>query len=54
MMPAATAAKPRRTRYVHGIALPRVSDGRSASAKRFRNLVSQFALEIGGDLTAAD
>jgi hypothetical protein len=55
MMPATAAAKPRRTRYAHGIALPRVADGRTQTAKRFRALVSQFALELGGgDLSAAD
>jgi hypothetical protein len=56
MMPATTAAKPpRRTRFAVGIALPRGTDGRSHRAKRFRALVTQFALELGGnDLSAAD
>jgi hypothetical protein len=48
------AAKPRRIRYAHGIALPRVADGRTRAAKRFRSLVNQFALELGNDLSAAD
>jgi hypothetical protein len=55
MLPVAVSAKPRRTRYAHGIALPRVADGRTQAAKRFRSLVTQFARELGGaDLSAAD
>jgi hypothetical protein len=53
-MLSAVTAKPRRARYVAGIALPRVADGRTRAAKRFRVLVSQFALELGNDLSAAD
>jgi hypothetical protein len=35
--------------------LPRVADGRTQIAKRFRSLVTQFALELGGGgLSAAD
>jgi hypothetical protein len=34
MMPATAAAK--RARYAHGIQLPRVADGRTQTAKRFR------------------
>ena len=48
MMPATVAAKPRRTRYAHGVPLPRVADGRTQAAKRFRVLVEGFALELGG------
>jgi hypothetical protein len=53
----APAVKPavKRTRYTNGIALPRVADGRSLAAKRFRTLVKQFAHDLGGgDLSAAD
>lgn len=45
----------KRTRYAHGIALPRVADGRTLTARRFRSLVKQFARDLGGgDLSAAD
>jgi hypothetical protein len=52
----ANAVKPvRRTRYINGIALPRVADGRGIAAKRFRALVRQFARDLGdGELSAAD
>jgi hypothetical protein len=46
--------KVRRARYAAGIQLPRVADGRSQYARRFRKLVESFAHELGGDLTAAD
>jgi hypothetical protein len=46
--------KVRRARYANGIQLPRGDDGRCQNAKRFRRLVTQFASELGGDLTAAD
>jgi hypothetical protein len=55
IQPDQPSPKPRRTRYAYGIALPRVADGRTQTAKRFRALVSQFAREFGGgDLSAAD
>jgi len=45
----------KRTRYAHGIALPRVADGRTLAARRFRALVKQFAHDLGGgDLSAVD
>ncbi|WP_426442045.1 hypothetical protein [Bradyrhizobium genosp. P] len=44
----------KRTRYAHGIPLPRVANGRTQDAKRFRTLVTQFARELGDNLSAAD
>ena len=46
MMPATAASKPKRARYVDGIQLPRVADGRSQYAKRFRKLVESLAVPI--------
>jgi hypothetical protein len=54
-MQAAAANKPiKRARYAHGIQLPRVADGRSRYAKRFRKLVEDFVAQIGGDPSPED
>jgi hypothetical protein len=48
MQPATAERKPKRARRVGNIELPRVADGRSQYAKRFRRLVQSFAEELGG------
>jgi hypothetical protein len=45
--------KVRRARYAAGIQLPRVADGRSQYARRFRKLVESFVAELG-DPSAED
>jgi hypothetical protein len=52
--PATADRKPKRARRVGNIELPRVADGRSQYAKRFRRLVESFAEEIGGDPSPED
>jgi hypothetical protein len=54
-MQAAAANKPiKRARRVGNIELPRVADGRSQYAKRFRKLVEDFVAQLGGDPSAED
>jgi hypothetical protein len=37
-----------------GVELPRHTDGRTLSARRFKKLVDDFTAELGGSLSAAD
>jgi hypothetical protein len=54
MQPAPAERKPKRARYARGIQLPRVADGRSQYARRFRTLVESFVADLGGDPSAED
>jgi hypothetical protein len=61
-MPVETAARRpyqprphrRERRTSSGIPLPRAADGRSVRARRFRDLVVAFELEVGGILTESE
>jgi hypothetical protein len=61
-MPVETAARRpyqprphrRERRTNSGIPLPRAADGRSVRARRFRDLVVAFELEVGGVLTESE
>jgi hypothetical protein len=61
-MPAETASRRqyvprahrRERRTTSGIPLPRAADGRSVRARRFRDLVVAFELEVGGVLTESE
>ena len=52
MLHTAARRRPRRTRTGR-VLMPRV-DGRTVSARRFRDLVESYSAEIGGALTEAD
>jgi hypothetical protein len=55
MQPVTADRKPvKRARYVDGIQLPRVADGRSQFSKRFRKLVESFIAELGGNPSPED
>lgn len=55
-VPATTSIpRPRRPRYCVGIELPRDLDGRSSSARRFKQLCRSFSEELGAhDLSPVD
>jgi hypothetical protein len=52
MLHTAARRRPRRTR-IGRVPMPRV-DGRTISARRFRDLVESYSSELGGELSEAD